>query len=348
VAAINSLSSQVGVDWRLFCENFMAGKVYSSPAVFPSAADIQGLTIGQYYFTSPTTTGTTFTGTYGDLSAKVYSIGIQQPGWSQGTTLSLSLNAPGGEAEAIVYQFTPPGTLTKLAVFQNSYDIPNAENLTGKGQGLVIMVSEGHSVAPYTGSTQINLTVTAGGLLAGQLQQTKYVKFTLHGSNLVQVSNVGPTHTSTESDIVFGNRDPWGTVLATLEWTGSQFQAKSAANCTANGYPCQVDIEGQVDVTKQVLTSATGLFKAFTGGMGTIDTITMNVQNLPLSQDTWGIPFCASGADVKGSVSNVTWVSTFTDGRPYLQYISTDWTAAPTPSICVEFSTSSSWPPGVF
>jgi len=219
---------------------------------------------------------------------------------------------------------------------KGAFFLENAETYISNKEDVYILVANGRGVGIGTPeNTVFSLQLGVQDDLLAKLKQMKYVKFTLSGSLMFQATSDG--HTYSSNKITFGNRDDWGTVLASIEWTGSQFRAKAPATCVANGTPCDVDIQGQVDTAKQVLTSATGRFKAFSdAAFNLVDTRTMDVQNLSQCGGSWGIGFCATGAAAKSNVSNISLVSVYPNGKRFKQYVSTDWTA-PSTSIWVEF-----------
>jgi uncharacterized protein (TIGR03437 family) len=339
VAAINSLSTQVGVDWRLFCENFMDGRVYSTPYGFPSAADIQGLSNGSYYFDKSADTGITFSKAFPDLSAQIYNIGIHQPGWPQNTTLSLQLNDPTGDAEAIAYLHRS-GSFSKLAIFKNSYDIKNAETL--QGAGLVIMVANGHAAAPYTGTTQISFTVKTGASLpvlkrvVAELTpilctQTRYTT-----SGTVESTRIGMpcgmSLTNNPYDINF-------TGFRTLTWNGNSFSASGRVLGANAGDYWDVDISGQIDTSATPMTIKTARFSSAAHYVDSLkETIDgseeFTVSNVPLlGANYYGytLDFGQTGNAIAGEVSGIKATSTWKnpDGSLFMRYdydsTRTDW-----------------------
>jgi hypothetical protein len=147
--------------WRLFVDEYAQQHLYGG---FPTAADVWVSTAGnRYAFASASTTGTTFNWTAPDLSARFYGIQFTDKTWPAGTDVSLLLTDPEKDAISLVYKLKS-GQLTRLGYHLDGdvFKVENAETFANDGTSLVVLVANGRASRPYTGTTPISLSVSAG------------------------------------------------------------------------------------------------------------------------------------------------------------------------------------------
>ena len=82
---------------------------------------------------------------YHDLSARVFLLNIKDPPWKANTTLTVKLDAPSGEAIAILYKMKlgPPTVWEKIGLVTGTMDIANAEQLKASARSKIDPVAFG-------------------------------------------------------------------------------------------------------------------------------------------------------------------------------------------------------------
>ncbi len=139
--------------WFAFVRAYMERRVYGVP--FPEPGELGGgATIKA--FKDASDSGTTFEWAAQDLSAKLFQLKFLGS-WPAGTTLTLTLTDPEGQAEAILYKRPD---WQQLAVFRDSYTVRDADAFSQNKGMLYVMVTNGRARAPYTGERPLKLTVT--------------------------------------------------------------------------------------------------------------------------------------------------------------------------------------------
>jgi uncharacterized protein (TIGR03437 family) len=334
VEAIAGVATNLSSDWRLFSENVMAGNVYGGSPAFPSPSELITLVREVYNFQSSSDQGTTFTRAMPDLSARVYEVRIAKPGWASNTTLSLALTDPGGEAEAILYKVKGT-TLTKVAVFRSSYDLNNAENLSSNGESLIVMVTNGRAVKPYTGTTTIALDVRLNSML-GKLKSALRTTAQLNAAITLRYSN-GKTFTT---DSVVVQPAFWIPYMAgaghpcsndtTIAWTGQNFQL--VGQCVYHNppnawYDYRYNVTGSMNSTGTAISTAT-FSDVDTDASGGKVTRSFTVQNIPLTQTTCDFNFRDSSSTLSSRISGI--VYSHREATPSatddFDFMSIDWT----------------------
>ncbi len=153
--------SSAGTTWRLFMEEYAAAHLYTG---FPTPADLWGASSGnRYSFATSSDNGTTFTWTAPDMSARFYGVQFTDKTWAAGTTVTLTLTDSEKEAVSLVYTLRS-GQLTRLGYHYDGdvFKVENAETFANNATSLFIIVANGRTVRPYTGTTPITLRVSAG------------------------------------------------------------------------------------------------------------------------------------------------------------------------------------------
>lgn len=160
-ALLSAAGSGIDAHWRAFLDEYMAGTLYPSAVPSPDQTADLGKSGSTYYvFNTSTADGTTFTWDAPDLSAKVYMIGANYA-WTEETAIELKLQDASNNGQAIIYRYKQePAVWEKLGVIANGETYSHdGKALAANSERLVVLVSNGHAVSPYTGTTPISLSV---------------------------------------------------------------------------------------------------------------------------------------------------------------------------------------------
>ncbi len=151
--------STIEQKWRDFCEQWMAGRVYSfgsPPVVFPTPQMIAGTEEREVIFFSSDQEKVLRLWQADDLSARLYELRLPQlPGR---TKLRLSLGPANDETAGFLYSLEPDGKWTRLASFRGSTAVDDVKPLRNAGARLYLLVANGRAVAPYIGTHTVELT----------------------------------------------------------------------------------------------------------------------------------------------------------------------------------------------
>lgn len=197
---------QLSPIWQNFCKDWFGGNIYSSQ--FPTAGEILGNSNHQIVLDSPTQGGvvTEFTST--NLSATLFKITFKKTlNWAANTKIKFTLKG-GNNVNAYIAEYIDKNSpLNLVGEFNSSFEIANAEKyVTDSNQQILILVTDGQAVSPYTGTSTIELALDIDQPYARLYQHTRSarfyneylqgnVSFTLEGDHKVLKDISFPTNT---------------------------------------------------------------------------------------------------------------------------------------------------------
>ncbi|MBN1352236.1 hypothetical protein JXJ21_22760 [candidate division KSB1 bacterium] len=134
-----------------FYRNYILGTIYNLQTSF-----WVGNAENQWEIKTEEDTLKTFTGSYPDLSAKLYKIRLSYPGID--SSASIDLTATGGDNEITAFKYNSSG-VEYLNSAKQQLTIPDVRILTDEGWHLFVLVTNTQGTSPYTGSSDIKLDV---------------------------------------------------------------------------------------------------------------------------------------------------------------------------------------------
>ena len=153
IRAISSSTDPFAVWWDTFLRDYVLGKVYAdvSPALW------LGNSSGNFEISSASDTLKTFSGSYPDLSAKLYRVDLKYPGIDSNAAINFKVT--GGAAHVTVFKYKP-SSIEYLGSATDDVTISDVKKLTDDKWNLLALVSNCRDVSPYTGTTNIELKVS--------------------------------------------------------------------------------------------------------------------------------------------------------------------------------------------
>ncbi len=231
VRSMDSVYMTIGAKWVDFVESYVDGRIY--PSDFPSKAHLLSQVAGRYQFSRDADTGTLFTWTSPNLSARVFVIKMSQA-WPDNTVLTLSFESAGDYVRAFVYS-ARGSTWRKVGSFSPSQPlrIDNAEQFQKDGADLVVVVADGSGTSKYLSSNETRLRILKGGDLLRILQQFKKIYHKIYGNISGDASGTTMGTFNTKSPVV---------------WRGRAFSLETQdSDLVASGEPpYDLRIEGEV------------------------------------------------------------------------------------------------------
>lgn len=346
VAAINSATSDVGSEWELFCEAFMAGQAYGGSPVFPRPdVEIPAAASQVYNWPNATDPGPLWTYSYPDLSARIYLLNLRNAQWPAGTNLTISLDGGGTQAAAIVYRYSKSGTSvdwTKLAVVRDTpFVISNAQTLIANNQNLVIMVANSRASAPYNNRTPMTLRFSATGFPAyRRIGLSPFYPISVP-LNLTRNQDSPPSTSSSYNEMVGFNSVNYANVQGTvpLAWSGSSFSAQGRLPGSGVDY-YDISVSGQLNAAGTALQTVHfktvwHLASSYGAGYlgitdGQCEVVITGLQLAGDNYDAYDRAFTYTGADAATKISSVKYSNIQYDnkGAPYMT-----WTYEPSKPI---------------
>ena len=200
IKAISSSTDPFAVWWNTFLNDYVLGKVYTDV----SSALWVGNVSGNFKISSASDTSKTFSATYPDLSAKLYTVTLGYP--STNSNAAIKFKVTGEAAHVTVFKYKP-GSIEYLGSATDEVPIYGVKKLTDDKWNLLVLVSDYRDVSPYTGTTNIGLeigvspvvtsidptsgkvgdTITINGYAFGKTKSAKS-RVTINGKNVDIVS----------------------------------------------------------------------------------------------------------------------------------------------------------------
>lgn len=249
VLPVDAYDHQTGASaestWRLFVDEYARARLYSG---FPTPADLWVSSSGnRYAFATPADAGKTFDWAAPDMSARFYGIQFTDKSWAAGTNVAIDLTDENEEAISLVYTLKG-GVLTSLGyhLHGDTFTVPNAETFANDGTSLLVIVANGRAVSPYTGTTPISLSVSAGG--------RNELRFYVPGTDCV----AGPILAWSFWNTFAPDEVTWSGNRVTAAWSGSLFPGNQSEYTGTATLSADRQTLVSLEYTAHSLTTGTG------------------------------------------------------------------------------------------
>ncbi len=258
--------------WRAFARAYVDHRIFRD---FPTRTQLFENPRKNVAFTSDTELVKTVAWDAPDLTLQFVMV-TTTVAWASGSTLEITLNDPGGEAEALIYQRTDTSLSYLGSARGATYIWDKLDQFLPQGGALLIVVANGNGRAPFQGSTalELKLEVKKSDLLV-QLQ-----RFARAGAAVLRGDAVC-YHSLDKKEVPCKSYDSHTTGslnattgIASLRWTGAKF-AVSATVGTGT-----FTVDGSFDPATKTVS---GLFReTWETSTGSKFTWEFTLRNIPL------------------------------------------------------------------
>ena len=139
--------------WQEFIWRYTIGEIYGV-----EQAQILAEKSGMYSIATDADTLHTFTGSYVDLSARMYMIRLDNGSFDDGAKLKLSVDGTNSGISVVRFRLNP-ATMEHLASGASTVEVDKLKDMKASGWHLLAIVTNHRHVKPYTGTSTINLEV---------------------------------------------------------------------------------------------------------------------------------------------------------------------------------------------
>ena len=151
VDAIESATEDPVLWYEKFLRQYVLGQIYNV-----QMASWVGNKSGEFDIKSASDTVKNFSGSYPDLSAKLYQVKLNYSDIDNAAKLEFT--AKGGTNEVTVFKYKS-GSIEYIDNYPEELSIPEVRKLKDDGWHLLVLVTNVRSVSPYTSTTDINLEI---------------------------------------------------------------------------------------------------------------------------------------------------------------------------------------------
>jgi len=151
VDAIESATEDPVLWYEKFLRQYVLGQIYNV-----QMALWVGNKSGEFDISSESDTVKNFSGSYPDLSAKLYQVKLNYANINN--SAKLEFTADGGTNEVTVFKYKS-GSLEYVDNYNEELTISDVRNLKDNGWHLLALITNSRSVSPYTSSTDIKLEI---------------------------------------------------------------------------------------------------------------------------------------------------------------------------------------------
>ncbi|NOY58529.1 MAG: hypothetical protein GXO75_06305, partial [Calditrichaeota bacterium] len=151
VDAIKSATEDPDLWYEKFLRQYVLGQIYNV-----QLASWVGNKSGEFTISSKNDTLKNFSGSYPDLSAKLYQVKLIYSDIDSSAKLAFSAN--GGKNEITVFKYKS-GSIEYVDNHAEKLTIPDVRKIKDEGWNLFVLVTNSKSVSPYTSTSDINLEI---------------------------------------------------------------------------------------------------------------------------------------------------------------------------------------------